>query len=119
MSLPPPAPGPMDPAMWSALDHSRNTLTVHIVAIACIVLATSAVALRLYTRQFLLHNVGADDYMSLASLAGVLTVAATLLLHLNHGLGWHIWDLVALPLELVEFFKVRERVAVPGGRATY
>ena len=54
----------MDPAKWSALDHSRNTLTVHIVAITCIALATTAVGLRIYTRQFLLHNVGADDYMS-------------------------------------------------------
>lgn len=109
----------MDPAMWSALDHSRNTLTVHIVAVTCIVLATTAVALRLYTRQFILHNVGADDYMSIASLAGVLTVAITLLLHLDHGLGWHIWDLITMPLELVEFFKVRELVSFMSPGAGY
>lgn len=102
-----PAGGPlMDPAVFTALDHSRRSTVVYVVASLCIALATVAVALRLYTRQFILKRIGADDYMSIAALTGVVAVAATLIDHLGHGLGWHIWDLALDPLEFMEFFKV-------------
>lgn len=96
----------MDPSIFAALDHSRRSTAVYVVASFCIALATIAVALRLYTRHFILRRIGADDYMSIAALGGVIAVAATLLDHLRHGLGWHIWDLILEPLEFVEFFKV-------------
>lgn len=104
---PPSASGPpLDPAVFAALDHSRRSTVVYVVASVCIFLATTAVGLRLYTRHFILKRVGADDAMSIAALMGVVAVATTLLSHLGHGLGWHMWDLILDPVEFTEFFKV-------------
>lgn len=94
----------MDPAV---LDHSRNTGPAIGVAAFCIVVSTAAVALRMYTRCFLLKRVGADDYMALASLVGVLAVAGTLVEHTKHGLGSHIWDVEQDPKGMEEFLRVQ------------
>ncbi|KAH9899009.1 hypothetical protein F4778DRAFT_181710 [Xylariomycetidae sp. FL2044] len=95
---------PIDPATWAALDHRRNIGPIIGISVLCMVLATTAVTLRLYTRRFILKQVGPDDYLAVASLAGMLLVGIFECVHSQYGLGSHIWDVQA-PEGVIDFFK--------------
>ncbi|KAK7906396.1 hypothetical protein PG985_016402 [Apiospora marii] len=103
--LPPPV-APMDPAMFAALPHGTSTGPIIAVSIICILVATTAVTLRVYTRHFLLNRVGPDDFMAVAALAAITALGAITIIHTNFGLGSHIYDIVATdPLLIMDFFK--------------
>lgn len=103
--LPPPI-APMDPAMFAALPHDTSTAPIIAVCIICILVAMTAVTLRVYTRQFLINRVGPDDFMAVAALAGVTALGAITIIHTNFGLGSHIYDIAMDPLLVMDFFKV-------------
>lgn len=107
--LPPPV-APMDPAVFAMLDHSTSTGPIIGVCIMCMLLAATAVTLRVYTRQFLLNRVGPDDFMAVAALTGVIALGAITIIHTNFGLGSHIYDIAMDPLLIMDFFKVRAAV---------
>ncbi|KAK7959014.1 uncharacterized protein PG986_003868 [Apiospora aurea] len=102
--LPPPNT-PMDPALFAMLPHNTSTWPIIAVSIICILVATTAVTLRVYTRQFILNRVGPDDFMAVAALAGITALGAITIIHTNFGLGTHIYDIAMDPLLIMDFFK--------------
>ncbi|KAK8036113.1 Satratoxin biosynthesis SC1 cluster protein 4 [Apiospora rasikravindrae] len=102
--LPPPNT-PMDPALFAMLPHDTSTGPIIAVSIICILVATTAVTLRVYTRQFILNRVGPDDFMAVAALAGITALGAVTIIHTNFGLGTHIYDIAMDPLLIMDFFK--------------
>ncbi|KAK7952919.1 hypothetical protein PG988_013613 [Apiospora saccharicola] len=103
--LPPPV-APMDPAMFAALPHDVSTGPIIAVCVICILVATTAVSLRVYTRQFLINRVGPDDFMAVAALAGIIALGTITIIHTNFGLGSHIYDVIAMnPFLIMDFFK--------------
>ncbi|KAI0470506.1 hypothetical protein GGR56DRAFT_147937 [Xylariaceae sp. FL0804] len=96
----------ISPAVFAHLPHDKPGVVPSIVsAVVCMVLSIGAVALRIYTRGFLIKQMGADDYMALAALAGVLAVAIIQCVHTDAGLGSYIYDVVAEG-KLSYFFRV-------------
>ncbi|KAK8137341.1 hypothetical protein PG984_005281 [Apiospora sp. TS-2023a] len=96
----------MDPAMFAALPHDVSTGPIIAVCVICILVATTVVTLRVYTRQFLINRVGPDDFMAVAALAGVTALGAITIIHTNFGLGSHIYDIIATdPFLIMDFFK--------------
>ncbi|KAI0481248.1 hypothetical protein GGR56DRAFT_688849 [Xylariaceae sp. FL0804] len=81
------------PAVLATLPHDNKIGAVIGTAALCMTLAVIAVSLRLYTRKFMLKQVGIDDYMAALSLVGMVIVAIIQFLHSQHGLGRHLWDL--------------------------
>ncbi|KAK8054480.1 hypothetical protein PG994_009547 [Apiospora phragmitis] len=102
--LPPPI-APMDPAVFAMLPHNTSTGPIIAVSILCMLVAATAVSLRVYTRQFLLNRVGPDDFMAVAALAGVVALGSITIIHTNFGLGSHIYDIAMDPFLIMDFFK--------------
>lgn len=57
---------PLDEA--AVLPHDHRGHVVIIVGIVMTVLATVTVLARLYTRYFIIHHIGVDDWMAILSL---------------------------------------------------
>ncbi|KAI1337891.1 hypothetical protein F5Y15DRAFT_147223 [Xylariaceae sp. FL0016] len=96
--------GDIPPAVWATLDHSSDIGPSIAAAVVCMVLAVTFVLLRVYTRWSLIHQMGPDDYMAIASLCGVLAVGIIQCVHTKYGLGSHIYD-VARDGDLPMFFR--------------
>ncbi|KAI1345017.1 hypothetical protein F5Y15DRAFT_14514 [Xylariaceae sp. FL0016] len=84
----------MDPSIDpSTLPHdNRGNVLIGVVCVVCSI-ATIAVALRFYTRAFMVKQVGADDYLSLVALILALATGISQAANTRNGLGAHIWDL--------------------------
>ncbi|KAK2849620.1 hypothetical protein FQN49_005575 [Arthroderma sp. PD_2] len=85
----PPPPG-VTPNIIDPPSQMNGNIALHTV---CLTLATSAVAMRIYTRTFVTRTkMGVDDYFCLASF--VLTVAFSALMIKSYtlGIGRHLWD---------------------------
>ncbi|KAK8063074.1 Satratoxin biosynthesis SC1 cluster protein 4 [Apiospora hydei] len=94
--------------LFAMLPHNTSTWPIIAVSIICILVATTAVTLRVYTRQFILNRVGPDDFMAVAALAGITALGAITIIHTNFGLGTHIYDIAMDPLLIMDFFKSLE-----------
>ncbi|KAI2606762.1 hypothetical protein GGR54DRAFT_408126 [Hypoxylon sp. NC1633] len=75
------------------LPHDNRSRDTIIAVVLCIVSATTAVSLRLYTRYFIQRRFGADDYLVLTGTLGMIANGVIQLVFLNYGLGAHYWDL--------------------------
>ncbi|CAJ2502091.1 Uu.00g049440.m01.CDS01 [Anthostomella pinea] len=84
----------MDPTIDpSTLPHdSRENVLIGVVCLMCS-LATISVGLRFYTRQYMVKQVGADDYLSLLALALAWATGISMCHNTRNGLGKHVWDL--------------------------
>ncbi|KAI0123342.1 hypothetical protein BJ170DRAFT_105591 [Xylariales sp. AK1849] len=87
MSGAPPPPPPSPAGADAGYEPSKNDPLVTGVAAASIAVVTVAVALRLYTRKFVLNILWIDDHMAVLSWASVVTMAVTNCLLVRDGLG--------------------------------
>ncbi|KAK6854117.1 Satratoxin biosynthesis SC1 cluster protein 4 [Apiospora arundinis] len=93
-------------ALWASLPHDSMAMLPISVAIVCIILASLAVSLRLYTRRFIMRGeVGIDDVFAIVSLVFVYVNCAISIASTYSGLGTHGWDLPG-PETIVTFFKL-------------
>ncbi|KAF2488845.1 hypothetical protein BU16DRAFT_519776 [Lophium mytilinum] len=78
-------PSHVDPAV--ATEQSRQN-TVTVVTVVMTFFGFTFVALRIVTRQFIVRNVGADDWMSVAGLVLILAYMAEILALRPNGMGY-------------------------------
>ncbi|XXH01708.1 hypothetical protein Hte_008069 [Hypoxylon texense] len=94
----------MDPETYASLPHdNRSGDTIAAVAL-CMIFATIAVSLRLYTRYFVLNKFWVDDLLAIVGLMGAITNGIVQCVHTRHGLGAHLWDLS--DEESIKFWKL-------------
>ncbi|KAJ4389543.1 hypothetical protein N0V93_007013 [Gnomoniopsis smithogilvyi] len=74
-----------------ALDSESKTGYITAVCSVSVVLTTVAVLARIYTRVFVLHTFGRDDFVMAVAQVFTLLTAAAILLETAYGLGRHIW----------------------------
>lgn len=122
----------------AVLPHDHRGHVVIIVGAVMTVLATITVLARLYTRYFIIHHIGVDDWMAILSLVQpppvfmLSTPDSPLTIHLQvfaHAmsisqsinatglLGSHSYDIKNFPVEFPEFLKVSSPMPVCGRRA--
>lgn len=56
-----PAPPGVTPNLINPVDHTKQNIILHTI---CLVLITTAITVRLYTRAFITRKLGADDCTS-------------------------------------------------------
>ncbi|KAI0596793.1 hypothetical protein F4775DRAFT_279081 [Biscogniauxia sp. FL1348] len=71
-------------------------------AVTCILVASTAVSMRLYTRIFMVGGAGVDDWMALLSILCVIGLGINQIRNVETGLGSHIYTL-NLPQALIDF----------------
>ncbi|KAI1497851.1 hypothetical protein F5X99DRAFT_395377 [Biscogniauxia marginata] len=71
-------------------------------AVLCILVASTAVSLRLYTRLFMVGGAGVDDWMATLSIVCLIGLGINQIRNVDSGLGSHIYNL-DLPGALVDF----------------
>ncbi|KAH8667082.1 hypothetical protein BX600DRAFT_436449 [Xylariales sp. PMI_506] len=86
------------------LDHSRRGWVVIVTGVVCMVLATAAVSMRMYTRLVMLKSAWIDDYLSVFALSIFIAQTIFVCYQTGHGLGTHLYDLTD-PNALTEYFK--------------
>ncbi|KAI4220652.1 MAG: hypothetical protein L6R36_007465 [Xanthoria steineri] len=59
----------------------------------CILAVTCCVLVRLYTRKFIIHQIGWDDYCCVLAYAMTIVFSALLIVGNARGLGYHLWDI--------------------------
>lgn len=68
-----------DPEVWASLPHNKRSGDTIAAVVLCLTFATVAVALRLYTRYFILNKFWLDDILAIIGL-----VSRTTLLPFTH-----------------------------------
>ncbi|KAH7119403.1 hypothetical protein B0J13DRAFT_194164 [Dactylonectria estremocensis] len=71
-------------------DYSGQPVVV--ASIACLVLATSVWALRLFTKSKIVRTVDCSDYLIAAAWISAVAFASMSIIQCSYGLGVHIWD---------------------------
>ncbi|KAI1851536.1 hypothetical protein JX265_012382 [Neoarthrinium moseri] len=71
----------------------------------CSVVATIATALRLYTRFYINHQVGTDDWFAILGLLCTIGMATSQNVNAGKYLGRHVWDL-NMPSDLAPFLEI-------------
>ncbi|KAI0481927.1 hypothetical protein GGR56DRAFT_162060 [Xylariaceae sp. FL0804] len=87
-----------------ALPHDARGHVLIIAGAVTTSLALCAVCLRLYTRHFIIHQVGVDDWMALASLLSTIAMNVSQSINASRSLGHRIYDLD--PMEVQHFFRL-------------
>ncbi|KAI1340312.1 hypothetical protein F5Y15DRAFT_54271 [Xylariaceae sp. FL0016] len=82
---------------------SRGAVVIGVSSM-CLVIATTAVGFRLYTRFYLVGKVGIDDWMAMMSIACLVSLVAAQCINVQSGLGTHIY-MLDLPSALVGFLR--------------
>ncbi|KAI1483642.1 hypothetical protein F4774DRAFT_100202 [Daldinia eschscholtzii] len=95
----------MDAEAFSRLPHDNRSGDTITAVVLCMLFATTAVCLRLYTRHFILRGIWLDDYMALAGMIGMIFNGIVQCIHTRYGLGSHIYD-IQDEEKLVQFFKL-------------
>ncbi|KAI1393975.1 uncharacterized protein F4822DRAFT_386677 [Hypoxylon trugodes] len=81
------------PTVSQTLAHDdRANVLIGAVCLVCTI-ATTVVALRFYTRSFMLKQLGIDDYLIFVAWAFALATGVSQCLNTRNGLGKHVWDL--------------------------
>ncbi|KAK7943537.1 uncharacterized protein PG986_012650 [Apiospora aurea] len=114
--MPPPLtiptiPGPdgfgMSAEEWERLPHDSMASLPISVAAVCTSLSTLAVALRLYTRGYIMRGeIGKDDIFAIIALVFVYVNNGLAIAHTYFGLGTHGYDLAGGMETIVMFFKI-------------
>ncbi|KAI1469084.1 uncharacterized protein F4812DRAFT_421987 [Daldinia caldariorum] len=94
----------MDAEAISRLPHDNRAGHTITAVVLCMLSATIAVCLRLYTRHFILRRIWLDDYMALAGMIGMISNGILQCIHTRYGLGSHIYDIDSEE-KLIQFFK--------------
>ncbi|KAL6849840.1 hypothetical protein ACO1O0_009385 [Amphichorda felina] len=126
MPIDPSTLDPNDATLWAApvppgetritLDQPTSASGLNAVGIATTVIATLCVAARLFTRIWVVRNVGADDcelpgpHLILISLALALAYLGVIMASEPLGAGNHIWDVPAK--NFMDFMKLQLTTAV-------
>ncbi|GAP92805.1 putative integral membrane protein [Rosellinia necatrix] len=92
---------PVDP---ESLPHDNRAHVLIIVVVVVLSIASISVGLRIYTRAYLLKQIGLDDYLSLLALLMAFATGVSQCINTRNGLGKHSWDLKA-PEEVVSYLK--------------
>lgn len=98
----PPPPG-VEENILNPTSQIHSNIALHTI---CLGLATASVVIRIYTRIFITKaSVGADDCLSILSLALSLTFSGLLIKSYEWGIGRHMWDVppIWLPTALKYF----------------
>ncbi|KAI0165385.1 hypothetical protein GGR52DRAFT_581989 [Hypoxylon sp. FL1284] len=83
----------MDPETYASLPHDNRSGETIAAVVLCMVFATMAVSLRLYTRYFVLNKFWVDDILATVGLVGTISNGIIQCVHTRYGLGAHMWDL--------------------------
>ncbi|KAM0794133.1 hypothetical protein BDR22DRAFT_977972 [Usnea florida] len=78
-----------------AIDTDPSTQQ-HAIVVVCIVapaLCSLFVAMRVWTRTFVTHSLGWDDYAGIVTLPFAIAYSVIIALGTNYGFGWHTADL--------------------------
>ncbi|KAI0838441.1 hypothetical protein F5Y06DRAFT_46833 [Hypoxylon sp. FL0890] len=86
------------------LPHDNRAGDTIAAVTLCMVFATTAVCLRLYTRHFVLNKFWVDDYFAIAGLIGMIANGIVQIVHTKYGLGAHYYDIKEA--DIVEFWKM-------------
>ncbi|KAI1413295.1 hypothetical protein F5Y13DRAFT_198547 [Hypoxylon sp. FL1857] len=95
----------MDTTAFENLPHDNRTGSTIAAVVLCMIFATSAVCLRLYTRHFVLNKFWVDDYFAIAGMLGMITNGIVQIVHTKYGLGAHYYDIKDGD-ELTQFWKM-------------
>ncbi|KAH8669101.1 hypothetical protein BX600DRAFT_497051 [Xylariales sp. PMI_506] len=85
----------VDSATSATLDHSHQGYIVIITLVVCMVLATTAVSLRIYTRKVIVNEIWIDDYLAIVAWLFLLGLSIIEGIAVRDGVGTHIWDIPA------------------------
>ncbi|KAI0022476.1 hypothetical protein F4780DRAFT_173677 [Xylariomycetidae sp. FL0641] len=95
---------PPIPKDTTNLPHDSRGGVVVGTAVLSVIVAGTAVGLRLYTRAVLVRKIGLDDYMAITSMAFLLALGVGQCFNVASGLGRHIYDL-NLPDDFIPYFR--------------
>ncbi|KAI1807497.1 hypothetical protein F4811DRAFT_506024 [Daldinia bambusicola] len=95
----------LDAEAISRLPHDNRVGETIMAVVLCMLSATIAVCLRLYTRHFILRGIWYDDYMALAGMIGMIFNGIVQCIHTRYGLGSHIYDFDSEE-EFIKFYKL-------------
>lgn len=73
-------------------DPSTQQHTIVIVCIVSPIVSSLFVAIRIWTRTFVTHFVGWDDYLALVTLPFCIACSTLVAIGTNYGFGWHFAD---------------------------
>lgn len=85
----PPPPG----VIPNFVDPPTQIIYNHLTIGVCLPITTILVAIRLYTKAFVLKNPGWEDWCSLGGWVGFVANCIVLLIEDHHGAGRHLWDM--------------------------
>ncbi|TGZ76694.1 hypothetical protein EX30DRAFT_399101 [Ascodesmis nigricans] len=88
-------PPPEEIAKWPSPNYDDPDFqgnSIFVVCIAMISLSVILVAMRIYVRWRILHNMGLDDWLILISLLPAIGLTTSTLTGIRYGWGYHIWD---------------------------
>ncbi|KAK1834646.1 hypothetical protein QBC39DRAFT_20226 [Podospora conica] len=81
---------PVDPSLIPGFDDDRKPLVIFCV-VFCLTVATTMVALRVYTRTVIIKKFGPDDWAAIATLIITWGEGISYAVSTKYGLGKHIW----------------------------
>lgn len=107
--------GTPPPGVLPILEDTPNLHVAATIAYTiCLVFASLAVFIRIYTRQFLLHSMGYDDYFSLISWLFLIGFFVNSTFVSKAGAGSHMWNLqLKTFFELLHLANIGEIVYAP------
>lgn len=76
--------------------NTNSSSYQHAIVVICIVssvVSSLLVAIRVWTRTFISHSMGRDDYASLVTLLLCIVYGVLIGLGTNYGFGWHTADM--------------------------
>lgn len=83
---------------------SRVSTTIG-VTVSTLSVASIAVVLRTYTRGWIIHQMGIDDYFAIFSLLFAYGTGITILCMIQFGLGTHVWMLENPPRDIMLYLR--------------
>ncbi|KAM7194637.1 hypothetical protein V8F20_007829 [Naviculisporaceae sp. PSN 640] len=89
----PTAPLPDAPAPWADLPHDSRQANIMICGALCFGIASVFVALRIYTRGWIIRALGPSDWSIVIALLFSAGTTAVLIEQAALGSGRHVWDL--------------------------
>ncbi|KAH9889707.1 hypothetical protein F4778DRAFT_387642 [Xylariomycetidae sp. FL2044] len=90
---------------FSALPHDSRGYVVILAGAVTTTLAFVTVCARLYTRHFIINQVGVDDWLAIASMLSTIATNVSQSLNANRYLGRHMYDL-DIAVDFPEFLKL-------------
>ncbi|KAI1385873.1 uncharacterized protein F4822DRAFT_414361 [Hypoxylon trugodes] len=95
----------MDGALDDSLPHDNRAGDTIAAVVLCMIFATAAVFLRLYTRYFVLRKFWIDDLLAITGMICMIANGIVQCVHTKYGLGAHLYDITD-PDQLTQFWKM-------------